>query len=44
MELLLIYMKLTRFKAFEFHLDFIKHPEVQEYLRVIQLDLRKAYF
>lgn len=33
-----------RFKAFEFHLDFIKHPEVQEYLSVIQLDLKKAYY
>lgn len=33
-----------RFKAFEFHLDFIKHLEVQEYLSVIQLNLRKAYY
>lgn len=27
--------------AFEFHLDFIKHTEIQKYSSVIQLDLRK---
>lgn len=32
------------FKAFEFHLDFIMHREVQEYLSLFQLDLRKAYY
>lgn len=33
-----------RFKASDFNLGFIKQPEAQEYLSVIQLDLRKAYY